>query len=92
MFKKFLNNNKYNEEELIKELLNPSFNLDKIDKIMNSLSGRMVKFSKINLRRLLSISLFVYSSDIFRNSVFLLSFKENNFNSGKLNIQIPDKK
>ena len=36
MFKKFLNNNKYNEEELIKELLNPSFNLDKINKIVNS--------------------------------------------------------
>ena len=38
MFKKFLNNNKYSEEELIKELLNPSFNLDKIDKIFNSIS------------------------------------------------------
>ena len=34
MFKKFLNNNKYNEEELIKELLNPSFNLDKINKFL----------------------------------------------------------
>jgi ankyrin repeat protein len=38
MFKKFLNTSKQNEDELIKELLNPSFNLDKIDKIMSSLN------------------------------------------------------
>lgn len=37
MFKKFLNNTKHDEEELIKELLNPSFNLDKINKIANSI-------------------------------------------------------
>jgi ankyrin repeat protein len=37
MFKKFLNNTKYDEDELIKELLNPSFNLNKINKIADSI-------------------------------------------------------
>lgn len=38
MFEKFLNKIKGTEEELIKELLNPSLNLKKVDKIINSIN------------------------------------------------------
>lgn len=38
MFEKFLSKTKYTDEELIKELLNPSFNLEKANKIINSIN------------------------------------------------------
>jgi ankyrin repeat protein len=38
MFNKILGKTKYNEEELIKEILNPSFNLDKINKITSTIN------------------------------------------------------
>lgn len=37
MFERFLNITKYTEDELVKELLNPSFNLDKVNKIFKSI-------------------------------------------------------
>ena len=38
MFKKFLNKTSYSEEELVKELLSHTFNLEKVNKIINSIS------------------------------------------------------
>ena len=38
MFEKFLNKTKYTEEELVKELLNPAFNSNKVNKIINSIT------------------------------------------------------
>ena len=38
MFKKFLNKTSYSEEELVKELLTHTFNLEKVNKIINSIS------------------------------------------------------
>jgi ankyrin repeat protein len=37
MFENFLRKTKYHEEDLIKELLNPSFNIEKVNKIFNSI-------------------------------------------------------
>lgn len=38
MFEKFLNKTKYTEDELVKELLNPSLNSNKVNKIINSIT------------------------------------------------------
>ena len=38
MFEKFLNKTKCTEEELVKELLLPSLNSDKVNKIINSIN------------------------------------------------------
>ena len=38
MFEKFLNKTKCTEEELVKELLNPAFNSNKVNKIINSIT------------------------------------------------------
>ena len=38
MYKKFLNKTSYSEEELVKELLSHTFNLEKVNKIINSIS------------------------------------------------------
>ena len=38
MFKKFLNKTSYSEDELVKELLSHTFNLEKVNKIINSIS------------------------------------------------------